>query len=213
MHDDILHIWSTETYFLKLLHEPALLLLYLSHLPIQKDVFLLHLPPLFFQLQHLVGQLTYRPISILQFLHYLSIIVAQIVTLCLSLSLLAQLPKDLRVDKAWSIQRLLRFVVSSGVIDIFILPKHAILKAVATAQRNRARLITRHFITTSNFVDFVGEGSDGLAIFAYSILKSKVLALNLTPTLLCLQDASSKIFIFLPDCPVDLYVVTHVSDM
>jgi hypothetical protein len=77
---------------------------------------------------------------------------------------------------------LLRFAVSSGVIDIFILPKHAILRTFAAAQGSRTRLITRQFITASNFMDLVVEGSNGLAIFAYSILKSKVLSLDLTAT-------------------------------
>jgi hypothetical protein len=38
-------------------------------------------------------------------------------------------------------------------------------------------------------VDFVVEGSDGLAIFADSILQSIVLSLNLTSTLFCLANA------------------------
>ena len=79
--------------------------------------------------------------------------------------------------------------MSSGVVDIFILPQNAILKAVAAAEGKRTRFIACQFIAASNFVDFVVEGSDGLAIFADSILQSIVLSLNLTATLFCLANA------------------------
>lgn len=88
----------------------------------------------------------------------------------ISFILLVQFPQNFRADQGWAFEGLFHFGVSGGVVDIFILPQNAILKAVAAAEGKRTRFIACQFIAASNFVDFVVEGSDGLAIFADSIL-------------------------------------------